>query len=136
MKKIIVYSHPDCLLKDNGPNHPEKKERLQIILKSIQDICCIDIEIKDDGAVGLGPDDDLPFSKGGRVQKQEGGTTEDQMNALAISVAPARVEEQETHTMPDGTVMPGATHEEYEQMLPDEEMEEDYVDYIVESALD
>ena len=58
------------------------------------------------------------------------------MNALAISVAPARVEEQETHTMPDGTVMPGATHEEYEQMLPDEEMEEDYVDYIVESALE
>ena len=47
MKKIIVYTHPDCLLKDNGPNHPEKKERLQIILKSIQDICCIDIEIKD-----------------------------------------------------------------------------------------
>ena len=36
MKKIIVYTHPDCLLKDNGPNHPEKKERLQVILKSIQ----------------------------------------------------------------------------------------------------
>ncbi len=47
MKKIIVYTHPDCLLKDNGPNHPEKKERLQAILKSIQDISCIDIEIKD-----------------------------------------------------------------------------------------
>ena len=58
------------------------------------------------------------------------------MNALAISVAPARVEEQETHTMPDGTVMPGATHEEYEQMLPDEEMEEDYVDFVVSSTLD
>jgi len=46
MKKIIVYTHPDCLLKDNGPNHPEKKERLQVILKSIQDMSCIDIEIK------------------------------------------------------------------------------------------
>ena len=46
MKKIIVYTHSDCLLKDNGPNHPEKKERLQIILKSIQDISSIDIEIK------------------------------------------------------------------------------------------
>ena len=46
MKKIIVYTHSDCLLKDNGPNHPEKKERLQIILKSIQDISNIDIEIK------------------------------------------------------------------------------------------
>ena len=61
---------------------------------------------------------------------------EDQMNALAISVAPARVEEQETHTMPDGTIMPGKTHEEYEQMLPDEEMEEDYVDFVVSSTLD
>ena len=47
MKKIIVYTHPDCLLKDNGPNHPEKKERLQVILKSIQDISWIDIEIKE-----------------------------------------------------------------------------------------
>jgi acetoin utilization deacetylase AcuC-like enzyme len=47
MKKITVYTHSDCLLKDNGLNHPEKKERLQIILKSIQDISCIDIEIKD-----------------------------------------------------------------------------------------
>ena len=46
MKKIIVYSHSDCLLKDNGPNHPEKKERLQIILKSIQDISSFNMEIK------------------------------------------------------------------------------------------
>ena len=55
--------------------------------------------------------------------------------------------EQETHTMPDGTVMPGATHGEYEEqmeglmeketpMLPDEEMEEDYVDFVVSSTLD
>ena len=46
MKKIIVYTHSDCLLKDNGPNHPEKKERVQIILKSIQNISSIDIDIK------------------------------------------------------------------------------------------
>ena len=46
MKKIIVYTHPDCLLKDNGPNHPEKKERLQVILKSIRDTSSIDITIK------------------------------------------------------------------------------------------
>ena len=70
-----------------------------------------------------------------RKKKEEGGEMEDQMNALAISVAPAIVEEQETHTMPDGTIMPGKTHEEYEQMLPDEEMEEDYVDYVVSSTL-
>ena len=71
-----------------------------------------------------------------RTKKVKGGKLEDQMNALAISVAPAKVEEQETHTMPDGTVMPGATHEEYEeQQLPDEEMEADYVDFVVSSTL-
>ena len=46
MKEIVVYTHSDCLLKDNGPNHPEKKERLQIILKSIQDINSFNVEIK------------------------------------------------------------------------------------------
>ena len=46
MKKIIVYTHSDCLLKDNGPNHPEKKERLQIVLKSIKDTSDIFVEIK------------------------------------------------------------------------------------------
>ena len=63
----------------------------------------------------------------GRTKKQEGG-------------------EQETHTMPDGTEMAGATHEEYEKqmeglmdketpMLPDEEMEADYVNYVVNQTL-
>ena len=47
MSKLIVYTHSDCLLKDNGSKHPEKKERLQIILKSIQDINSINIEIKE-----------------------------------------------------------------------------------------
>ena len=46
MKKIIIYTHPDCLLKDNGQHHPERRERLEIILKSIQDIKSIGIEIK------------------------------------------------------------------------------------------
>jgi len=36
--EIVVYTHSDCLLKDNGPNHPEKKERLEIVLKSIKEI--------------------------------------------------------------------------------------------------
>ena len=44
----------------------------------------------------------------------EGGEMEDQMNALAISVAPATIEEQQ---------------------LPDEEMEADYVDFVVNSTL-
>ncbi len=46
MKNIIVYTHSDCLLKDNGPNHPEKKERLQIIHQSIKDIKDIFVETK------------------------------------------------------------------------------------------
>ena len=69
---------------------------------------------------------------------EEGGSTEDQMNAL--------MPEEGTHTMPDGTEMAGATHGEYEEqmeslmdketpMLPDEEMEEDYVDYVIEEIL-
>ena len=41
---MIVYSHPDCLLKNNGLNHPERKERLVSILESIKQIK--DIKIK------------------------------------------------------------------------------------------
>ncbi len=33
---MIVYSHSDCLLKFNGQDHPERKERLDSILKSIK----------------------------------------------------------------------------------------------------
>ena len=66
------------------------------------------------------PDDPTLFSKGGRVQKQEGKELDDQMNALAISVSPAKIEEKEINS----------------KMLPDEEMEEEYVDYVVESTLD
>ena len=35
---MLVYSHTDCLLKDNGFNHPERKERLDSILESIKQI--------------------------------------------------------------------------------------------------
>jgi len=73
---------------------------------------------------------ELKLSKGGSVKRKlykKGG-------------------EQETHTMPDGTEMVGATHGEYEEqmeglmdketpMLPDEEMEADYVDFVVNSTL-
>tara|TARA_Y100000590_G_scaffold221558_1_gene250744 strand:- start:2636 stop:3577 length:942 start_codon:yes stop_codon:yes gene_type:complete len=47
MNNIIIYSHQECLKKFNGSNHPENKERLQIILDSIKDINRIDIELKD-----------------------------------------------------------------------------------------
>ena len=35
---MIVYKHDDCLLKDNGFNHPERKERIISILTSIKKI--------------------------------------------------------------------------------------------------
>jgi len=47
MKNLIVYSHLDCLLKDNGPHHPERKERLDTILKSINEIEDILIQQKE-----------------------------------------------------------------------------------------
>ena len=33
---MIIYTHNDCLLKFNGPNHPERKERLSSIISSIK----------------------------------------------------------------------------------------------------
>mgnify|MGYP000976824965 CR=1 FL=1 len=56
-----------------------------------------------------------------REKKQEGGkpSMEDQMEGLAISVEPITVEK-----------------EIEEEQLPDEEMEEDYVDFVVSSTLD
>ena len=44
---MLVYSHTDCLLKDNGFNHPEKKERLDSILESIKQIKDIKISFKE-----------------------------------------------------------------------------------------
>ena len=73
-----------------------------------------------------------------RQIRAEGGDLDSQMDMLLAS--------EKTHTMPDGTEMAGATHGEYEEqmeslmdketpMLPDEEMEEDYVDYVIEEIL-
>ncbi len=47
MEKIIVYTHSDCLAKDNGPNHPERKERLETVLKSVKELDSLDIVIKE-----------------------------------------------------------------------------------------
>ena len=60
-----------------------------------------------------------------REMYQEGGELDAQMTDMM---------EEPTHTMPDGTEMPGATHEETQ--LPDEEMEEDYVEFIMSEALE
>ena len=50
---MLVYTHNDCLLKDNGFNHPERKERLVSILDSIKKIKEINIEIKNAPLVDL-----------------------------------------------------------------------------------
>ena len=44
---MLIYSHADCLLKNNGLNHPERKERLDSILKSIKEIEDIEINFKE-----------------------------------------------------------------------------------------
>jgi|TARA_B110000438_G_scaffold116255_1_gene113796 acetoin utilization deacetylase AcuC-like enzyme len=44
---MLVYSHSDCLLKNNGSNHPEKKERLLSILESIKQIKDIEINFRE-----------------------------------------------------------------------------------------
>ena len=56
-----------------------------------------------------------------RKKKEEGGkpSVEDQMEGLAISVQPVTVEKEI----------------EEQTMLPDEDMEEDYVDYVMEETL-
>ena len=77
---------------------------------------------------------------GGRATMQEGGS-------LLSDDREQYVEgEEPTHTMPDGTEMAGDTHGEYDEqmgalmdketpMLPDDEMEEDYVNYVIEETL-
>ena len=47
MEKIIVYTHSDCLAKDNGPNHPERKERLETVLESVKKLDSLNIKIKE-----------------------------------------------------------------------------------------
>jgi hypothetical protein len=85
-------------------------------------------QLREEGETDISPDITRrrmrKLLKEGKVRegKAEGGAMDDQMNALAISVAPAKVEAKE---------MPM----EEEPMLPDEEMEEDYVDYVVEETL-
>ena len=47
MENITVYSHSACLSKENGEGHPERKERLESILDSIQRIDDISIDLKE-----------------------------------------------------------------------------------------
>ena len=33
---MLIYTHYDCQLKDNGFNHPERKERLDSIISQLK----------------------------------------------------------------------------------------------------
>jgi hypothetical protein len=87
------------------------------------------------------------------AHKKRNGSMKDQMEGLAITIAPitrskkqeggdvdaqmaVAIPEEATHMMPDGTEMAGSTHEEYEQeMMPDEQMEDEYLDFIISQSL-
>ena len=47
MSRLLIISHPDCLIKNNGKNHPERKERVSTIINSIKEIKDIDLDFKD-----------------------------------------------------------------------------------------
>jgi hypothetical protein len=73
-----------------------------------------------------------------RIIRAEGGSL------LADDMAMMNEEDmpiEETHMMPDGTEMPGATHGEGENMAPEEqlapdgEMEKEFLDFILDEAL-
>jgi hypothetical protein len=65
-----------------------------------------------------------------RIYKVEGGSLlQDDMAMMNEEDMPT----EETHMMPDGTEMPGATHEE--DMAPDGEMEKEFLDFILDEAL-
>ena len=44
---MLIYKHDDCLLKDNGFNHPERKERISSIIDSIKQIKDFKINFED-----------------------------------------------------------------------------------------
>ena len=67
-----------------------------------------------------------------RIYKAEGGSL------LADDMAMMNEEDmptEETQMMPDGTEMPGSTYGEGENMAPDEEMEKEFLDFILDEAL-
>ena len=77
-----------------------------------------------------------------RDPKYGGGMLSDDTSRMAYEEG----EEVETHMMPDGTEMAGATHGEYEEkmampaeemdMVPDKQMEQDHLDFIINESLD
>ena len=128
-------------------------EHLDIPQKTIDKVVALDKEAIQEVALeyGLEMDNLLDEAKkeaAKRFPNYEGGYQMKRKSyaegSLLVDDMAMMEEEMPTHTMPDGTIMPGTTHEEgemimeqeeSENMLPDDDMEADYLDFILDEAL-
>ena len=128
-------------------------EHLDIPQKTIDKVVALDKEAIQEVALeyGLEMDNLLDEAKkeaAKRFPNYEGGYQMKRKphaeGSLLVDDMAMMEEEMPTHTMPDGTIMPGTTHEEgemimeqeeSENMLPDDDMEADYLDFILDEAL-
>ena len=145
-------------MKEKGLLIKEKKEggfleHLDIPQKTIDKVVALDKEAIQEVALeyGLEMDNLLDEAKKEAARRFPNYAGGYQMNrkpyaegSLLVDDMAMMEEEMPTHTMPDGTIMPGATHkegemimeqEESENMLPDDDMEADYLDFILDEAL-
>ena len=118
MQALMAHSKIEAALKKEIKKEEDdsKKNNLQTLLERIQSGEIDATNIRED----MGKR---------RTKKAEGGDIDAQMETLMPT--------EEMHSMPDGTQMPGATHEEYEAtMSTDEDMEDGYLDFILDEALE
>jgi hypothetical protein len=139
MKSLGLDEQANTILR-NPFNSVENKEARQDIL----------------GTVSMDPDSlDMvvqQVSPRPMTKKYIGGLLEDESYRFPYAEGDMVDMEPETHVMPDGTIMPGATHgegnmdeqmsmlmvpqeTEKQDMLPDDEMEDNYLDFIIDEAL-
>jgi hypothetical protein len=96
------------------------------------DFKTIQSQLKD---LGVSPSKKNIEERINKVPMAEGGETPEKKSLLQDdSVMIAIGMPTPTHTMPDGTVMPGTEHDE-SKMESDEVMEDNYIDFILDEAL-
>ena len=118
MQALMAHSKIEAALKKEIKKEEDdsKKNNLQTLLERIQSGEIDATNIREDMGKKRG-------------KKAEGGDIDNQMGSLMPT--------EEMHSMPDGTQMPGATHEEYEAtMSTDDDMEDGYLDFILDEALE
>ena len=118
LEALIAKGKIEAALKEEikEEKNDSKKNNLQTLLERIQSGEIDATNIREDMGKKRG-------------KKAEGGDIDNQMGSLMPT--------EEMHSMPDGTQMPGATHEEYEAtMSTDEDMEDGYLDFILDEALE